>query len=77
VPRVVQAEHNRAGTLSRKVPDLRIVPVHDEHRTRIEALHDRPPTLGHVLQLAVPVELVPKQVPQADRPRPHTPRDLR
>ena len=42
-----------------------------------ELAHCRPPALGDVLQLAVAVELVPKEVPEADRPGPDTARDLR
>ena len=40
-------------------------------------MHDSAPALCHVLELAVTVELVAKQVPQADRARPDPVRDLR
>ncbi len=70
--RVIEAEHNRAVALAREIPDLRVVAVDDEDGTRIELPRDASPALGYQLELAVPVELVAEEVPQAHRPRLHS-----
>src|SRR3954469_25797730 len=78
VARVVEAEDDArvvAMPDAREVADLRVVAVHDEHRAG--KLRDRgPPAAGEDLQLAVAVELVAKEVAEAERARPYAPRDL-
>ena len=76
MPRIVETEHDRSRPLPREVADLRIVSVHDEHGLRRQTAHDRPPALRDVLQLSISIELVTEQVPETDRPRSHTLRDL-
>jgi hypothetical protein len=74
---VVDAE-NEASTLgprSDEVADLRVVAVHDEQRVR-QLRHGRAPASGHELELAVAVELVAEEVPEAERARPDAPRHL-
>ena len=64
--RVVDAEDDRARALTCKVPHLRIVAVDDERSRRIQVTDGTPPALRHVLQLAVTVELVAKEVAEAE-----------
>jgi hypothetical protein len=75
--RVVDAEGDRAVPLAGEVADLRVVSIDDEHRVGSEVAHRGAPALGDVFQLAVAVELVAEEVPEADRTRTNTPRDLR
>ena len=57
--------------------DLRIVAVQHEHR-RLGQRRDRSaPPFGDELELAVAVELVAEEVPEADDPWPHPPQHLR
>ena len=76
MPRIVEPEHDRSGPLPREIADLRIVPVDDEHGFFDQTPHDAAPALRNVLQLAVPVELVPEQIPETDGPRAYALRDL-
>ena len=66
-----------AAALARQVADLGIVRVHDHARVGRQVGHGGAPAAGDELELAVAVELVAKQVAEADRARPHAPRDLR
>ena len=75
--RVVEAEDQRSRALARQIADLRVVPVHHQDSVRRQLLRHLPPALGEVLELAVAIELVAEQVPEADGPRPGSPRDLR
>src|SRR5262249_12638748 len=69
MPRIVDAEHHRPRTLPREVPDLRVVAVDDERGRPVERANGAAPALGDVLELAVTVELVAEEVPEADRTR--------
>ena len=75
--RIVEPEDETPGALARQVADLRVIAVHHEHRLRWELGNRCPPALGEVLELSVAVELVSKEVSEADRPRPDAARDLR
>src|SRR5919201_5049129 len=81
VARVVEPVHRwprRTGfTRAREVADLGIVPVDDERGLSGQLRDGRTPATSDELELAVPVELVPKEVAEAHRPRPQTVRDLR
>jgi hypothetical protein len=63
----------RAGEFA----DLRIVAVDGECRPSRERANRLAPPLREDLELAVAVELVAKQVAEAECPRPDPPRDLR
>ena len=56
--------------------DERIVGPDDERRLGRQLRDRRPPALGDVLELAVAVELVAEQVPEADDPGPCAPHHL-
>ena len=74
--RVVDPEHGRLRPPAREVADLRVVAVHDE-RSVARKLRDRlTPARGQQLELAVAVELVAEQVPEADGARLQPPRHL-
>src|SRR5829696_9240762 len=77
MPRVVDPEGDRAGPLAGQIAHLWVVGVHDEQRLRGQRPRRRPPALRDVLQLAVAVELVTKEVPEQDRARPDAANDLR
>ena len=66
---IVESEPNRTGTAVGKVRDDGVVRVHDERRLCREARHGRPPALGDELQLAVPIELVAKEIAESDDSR--------
>src|SRR5262249_4965160 len=66
---VVDAEDHGCWTLPREVADLRVVAVDDERSCRVELANRTAPALGDVLELAVTVELVAEQVPEAERTR--------
>ena len=70
VTRIVDAEAERLASRLRERPDLRIVRIRHDDRVDRELGDRTAPTLGDLLQLAVAVELVAEQVPEADRPRP-------
>src|SRR5687768_16713474 len=76
MPGVVESVDERTGALSREVTDLRIVAVHHEHGLFREVPDGGSPALRDVLELSVAVELVAKQVPQADGARPDTAGDV-
>ena len=57
--------------------ELRVVAVDDEARPGRKAGHRGAPALGDELELAVAVELVAKQVAEADDPRTQAPDELR
>ncbi len=75
--RVVDAEGDAARVLRGKIPDLRIVGPEDERRVGRERGDRGAPSLGDLLELAVAVELVAKEVPEADRPGPDPAGDVR
>ena len=58
-------------------PDLRVVAVQDEHRLGRKLVDGHAPALGDQLELAVAVELVAEEVPEADGTRAHAPEHLR
>ena len=51
---------------ARELPELWIVTVDDESRSRVEGVHCSPPTLGDQLELAVTVQLVTEEIREAD-----------
>jgi hypothetical protein len=57
--------------------DLGVVAVHDEHGLLRESGDRLAPAFGDELELAISVELVAEEIPEADRPRPYAPQDLR
>ena len=77
VPRIVDAERDRAGAAVREIADLWVVPVDDQNGVGRERRRCRAPALGDVLELAVAVELVTEEVAEQDRPRPDAADDLR
>ena len=70
-PWIVDAEAQRTGPPVREIGDERIVGVHDEGRGGRERRHGGPPPFRDVLELAVAVELVAKEVAERDDPRTH------
>src|SRR5205823_5307122 len=62
--------------ITREVADKRVVAV-DGERHAGQAAHRRPPALGDQLELAVTVELIAEEIPEAERARPQPARDLR
>jgi hypothetical protein len=67
---VVEPEYERVAPLGGQVADLRIIAVDGQRGLRRKCAHCLAPTLGDQLELAVPVELVAKEVPERDRMRP-------
>src|SRR6476620_11779598 len=78
VPRIVDAEDGpRSGpAVATEIPDLGVVAVDDQRRVGREILHSRAPAFGDELELAVAIELVAKEIAEADHPRTEPPRDL-
>ena len=72
----VHPEDERVRPLPRELADLRIVAVHRQRRILGERAHRRTPPLRDVLELAVAVELVAKEIPEADGFRFDTQEDL-
>jgi len=75
--RVVEAEPEGLLAPVRERRDERIVGAHDERRIGCELSGRGAPALGDVLELAVPVELVPEEVRQADHAWLRAAHDLR
>ena len=76
-PRVVDPEQDDAVAALRERGDERVVGVRHQRRLG-RKLRDRvAPSLGDVLELAVPVELVPEQVSEADGTRARAAHHLR
>ena len=67
---IVQSEGDAPGSFGGQIAELRIVRVHHERRVTRQTPDGLPPALGDALELAVPVELVAKEVAEADRVRP-------
>ena len=74
---IVDPEAERAAPSVREIGDERIVGVDDEGRGGGEARDRGAPALGDVLELAVAVELVAKEVAERDDARLHAPHHLR
>ena len=74
---VVDAEASDAATIVRERGDERIVGVDDQRSALVKDADSIAPALGDVLELAVAVELVAKQVAERDDPRPDTAHRLR
>ncbi len=73
---IVQAEAEDVGAALRDVGDQWIVGVGHRPRRRVELGHRAAPPLGDELELAVAVELVAKEVSEADGLRPHAAADV-
>src|SRR5919197_1571136 len=69
MPWVVDSEAKRVFPPVREVGHDGVVGVHDERRFRRERRRRRPPALRYELELAVPVELVAKEVAEHDAAR--------
>src|SRR5512133_4334414 len=67
---IVDAEHDGVGTVTRELAHQRIVAVQRERRVRRQGPDRLPPPGGDAPQLAVAVELVAEEIPEADGPRP-------
>ena len=63
---IIDAEDQRARSLSRELPDLRIVSVDGQRSIAGQRGPRRAPPLRNVLQLAVTIELVTEEVAEAD-----------
>ena len=76
VPLVVEPEADALAPRVRERGHLRVVGVQDEHGGGGEVDGGGPPAVGDVLELAVAVELVAEEIPEADGPWPHPRSDL-
>ena len=75
--RVVKPEDERGGVRGREITDERVVPVDHQGRAGPQRAHGVAPALGDELELAVAVELVSEEVPEADGARPDAAHHLR
>ena len=66
VTRVVEPEPHGSFTPAGEIRHQRIVGIHDERGLRVEPAHSLAPARSDVLELAVAVELVAEEVPEAD-----------